>query len=382
MGANPGVERAEPNESFGFNQHLDASMSSKIKVVARLRPKLPNEPADDGIRVCHADDPADTSANASTGSNNGPFTGVAVNNPRDPSQIFRFPFTSAYDASASQEEIFEENVRPLIDVALSGITVTIFAYGVTSSGKTFTMQGSAAHPGVIPRVVEALFDKPPSASRKTDVKVSYMEIYKDEVYDLLVSRESAPKLPVREDGSGMVFVAGLVSTPISSAREFDTLYSTATSRRSVGATRLNDQSSRSHAVLTLNISTREGSVVREGKINLVDLAGSENNKQTGNDQSRMAESKAINTSLQTLGMVVHALNKGDTRIPYRNSKLTRLLQDALGGSSVGRQVQLACTRSSVLWPMFSYQMYLCAAMNKLNLEQLLDRGCEPGRTRF
>ncbi|KAJ7060902.1 kinesin-like protein [Mycena amicta] len=312
--------------------------SAKVKVIARLRPRLNAEPADHGIRVCHAE-PADTSGSTASTSNSAitsTFTGISVNNPRDPTQIFRFPFTSAYDAESTQESIFDTDVRPLLDVALSGVTVTIFAYGVTSSGKTYTMQGTAAEPGVIPRVVKALFDKATSASLKTDIAVSYIEIYKDEVYDLLVAaRESAPKLPVRENEAGVVFVAGLVSTRIASADEFDTLYSTATRRRSVGATHLNDQSSRSHAVLTLNLRTREGSVVREGKINLVDLAGSENNKQTGNDQSRMAESKAINKSLSTLGMVVHALNTGQTRIPYRDSKLTRLLQDALGGSSVG-----------------------------------------------
>ncbi|KAJ7204506.1 kinesin-like protein [Mycena pura] len=334
---------------------------AKVKVIARLRPRLPGEPLDDGIRVCHREpanvsscsNPGSGSANVSlnansssaiganssgnssgSGNGGGSFTGIAVNNPRDPSQVFRFPFTNAYGADATQEAIFEADVRPLIDVACSGVTVTIFAYGVTSSGKTYTMQGTSTHPGVIPRVVEALFDKT-SSSSKPEIAVSYMEIYKDDVYDLLVARENAAKLPVRENDAGMVFVAGLVSTPVASAAEFDALFATSTSRRSVGATRLNDQSSRSHAVLTLNIRTHVGDRVREGKINLVDLAGSENNKQTGNDQSRMAESKAINTSLSALGMVVHALNTGASRIPYRNSKLTRLLQDALGGSSVG-----------------------------------------------
>ncbi|KAF7316051.1 Kinesin-like protein [Mycena indigotica] len=312
-----------------------ATSGKAVKVIARLRPRLPGESADDGIRVCHGESgtntSSDTSSNTSGSSSMTSFTGIAVNNPRDTSQIFRFPFTSAYDADATQEDIFSSDVRPLVDVALSGVTVTIFAYGVTSSGKTYTMQGNSSEPGVIPRVVQTLFDK----STTTEVAVSYIEIYKDDVYDLLVTRESAPKLPVRENEAGVVFVAGLTSMPITSVEEFDTIYSTATRQRSVGATRLNDQSSRSHAVLTLNLKTREGNMLREGKINLVDLAGSENNKQTGNDQARMAESKAINTSLSTLGMVVHALNTGQSRIPYRNSKLTRLLQDALGGSSVG-----------------------------------------------
>ncbi|KAJ7634481.1 kinesin-like protein [Roridomyces roridus] len=340
--------------------------ASKVKIVARLRPRLPGEASDDAIRVCHSEptavlaessvnlsranttvnnssslgSAADSSGNRS-GMGGGSFTGIAVNNPRDVTQVFRFPFTSCYDADATQQSIFETDVLPLIDVALGGVTVTIFAYGVTSSGKTHTMQGTPKDPGVIPRVVEALFAKNAASdsAEAAQVTVSYIEIYKDDVYDLLVARENAPKLPVRENDNGMVFVAGLVSSPITSVTDFQTLYDTATARRSVGATLLNRASSRSHAVLTLNIRrvTTEGdrTTVREGKINLVDLAGSENNKLTGNDPSRMAESSAINKSLSVLGQVVHALNIGATRIPYRNAKLTRILQDALGGRSVG-----------------------------------------------
>ncbi|KAF8169839.1 P-loop containing nucleoside triphosphate hydrolase protein [Mycena galopus ATCC 62051] len=321
-------------------------MSSKVLIAARLRPKLAGEPPDDGgVRVLRGD------PNSSACS----FTGIAVTNPRDPNQIFRFPFTSCYDADATQEEIFNADVYPLIDVAWSGITVTIFAYGVTSSGKTHTMQGPPDDPGVIPRVVEALFAKAAAASsatgetEKTEITVSYIEIYKDDVYDLLVTRENAPKLPVRENESGMVFVAGLTSTRIGSVlSELDELVCTATARRSVGATLLNRASSRSHAVLTLEMKVRccpSLVKVRQGKINLVDLAGSENNKLTGNDPSRMAESSAINKSLSVLGQVVHALNKGESRIPYRNAKLTRILQDALGGTSVGL---LICNLSPAL----------------------------------
>ncbi|KAG6857066.1 hypothetical protein H0H87_010031 [Tephrocybe sp. NHM501043] len=147
----------------------------------------------------------------------------------------------------------------------------------------------------------------------------------------------AQKLPVRENDAGMVFVANLTSTPISSVAEFDAIYNHAAKHRSVGSTNLNNQSSRSHAVLTIEVRMFDPVENKTliGKINLVDLAGSENNKLTGNDPSRMAESAAINKSLSVLGQVVHALNSGASRIPYRNSKLTRILQDALGGSSVG-----------------------------------------------
>ncbi|KAF8887574.1 kinesin-like protein [Infundibulicybe gibba] len=308
------------------------SAAHKVKIAARLRPRINGEIDDESVKVYHGE--MDDMGGAS--SRSGSF--ISVTNPRDPTQVFKFPFTSCYDQSSTQEEIFQNDVQPMIDVVYSGVTVTIFAYGVTSSGKTHTMQGSKADPGVIPRTVQALFEKKRYFQRyQASLAVSYMEIYKDEVYDLLVTRENAPKLPVRENDAGVVFVANLTSEPIHSMEEFDRIYSRATKHRSVGSTNLNHASSRSHAVLTIEVTMLDSEENRTltGKINLVDLAGSENNKLTGNDPSRMAESSAINKSLSVLGQVVHALNQGASRIPYRNSKLTRILQDALGGSSVG-----------------------------------------------
>ncbi|KAJ2912993.1 hypothetical protein MD484_g7419, partial [Candolleomyces efflorescens] len=307
--------------------------SHKVKIAARLRPRLDGEVVDDNIKVFHNGDSSTGSASSTSG---GSY--ISVVNPRDTTQVFKFPFTSCYDENSTQEEIFHNDVEPLIDVVYSGITVTIFAYGVTSSGKTHTMQGTKAQRGVIPRVVQAMFEKKADLTQhEVNLAVSYMEIYKDEVYDLFVTRENAPKLPVRENDAGMVFVANLSSQPISSVEEFDSIYQQATRNRSVGATNLNRQSSRSHAVLTVEATMIDHSnnTTLTGKINLVDLAGSENNKQTGNDSTRMAESSAINKSLSVLGQVVHALNQGASRIPYRNSKLTRILQDALGGNAVG-----------------------------------------------
>lgn len=306
----------------------------KVKIAARLRPKIQGELDDDSVQIHH---PTDNTGGSSSSLALG-VSYISVTNPRDPSQVFKFPFSSCYGQNSNQEEIFRNDVEPLIDVVYSGVTVTIFAYGVTSSGKTHTMQGTKTDPGVIPRVVQAMFEKKGQLLQyQTSLSVSYMEIYKDEVYDLLVTRENAPKLPVRENDVGMVFVANLTSTPIPSIEDFETIYNQATKHRSVGATNLNRASSRSHAVLTIEATMVDAvaNTTLTGKINLVDLAGSENNKLTGNDPSRMAESSAINKSLSVLGQVVHALNQGASRIPYRNSKLTRILQDALGGHSVG-----------------------------------------------
>ncbi|EMD35265.1 hypothetical protein CERSUDRAFT_116069 [Gelatoporia subvermispora B] len=300
-----------------------ATVHSKIKVATRIRPQLEGEQTDGGIRAVR----------------DGPERShIAVNNPRVPSQVFTFPFASCYDENSTQEEIFERDILPLLDAVYNGITVTVFAYGVTSSGKTHTMQGSSTQPGVTPRSMEALLQrKAVSKSSDMSIAMSYMEIYKDEVYDLLVPRDKAMKLPVRESETGEVFVANLSSEPIESMSDFDALYAQASKQRSVGATNLNRASSRSHAILVVSVTACRGPTEQAlvGKLLLVDLAGSENNKHTGNDASRMAESAAINRSLSVLGQVVHALNIGASRIPYRNSKLTRILQPALGGNSLG-----------------------------------------------
>ncbi|RDX42160.1 kinesin-domain-containing protein [Lentinus brumalis] len=294
---------------------------SRVRIAARLRPAIPGEQHDKAIRLVRTD----------AGS------AICVDNPRDPSQTFKYPFSSCYDEFSTQEEIFERDVQPLIELAFSGITVTVFAYGVTSSGKTHTMQGNKDQPGIIPRAVEDIFTRTASLRYQSSIQVSYMEIYKDEVYDLLVDRDTAAKLPVRENEFGQVFVANLSIVPVNTLQDFDKLFTSANKQRSVSSTNLNSVSSRSHAILTLHVSVVDPvhNMTLSGKLNLVDLAGSENNKHTGNDAARMAESAAINKSLSVLGQVVHALNSGASRIPYRNSKLTRILQDALGGSSEG-----------------------------------------------
>ncbi|KDQ07414.1 hypothetical protein BOTBODRAFT_609753 [Botryobasidium botryosum FD-172 SS1] len=289
----------------------------KVKTLCRVRPFLPSEMSDDGVQV-------------SDGS-------ISVVNPRDPTQRFKFNFSSAYGQDATQDELFDTDVHPLLDYIFTGLTVTIFAYGVTSSGKTHTVQGSPSSPGIIPRVINALFKKKARIRRlQVDLSVTYMEIYKDEVYDLLVPRENAPKLSVRENDEGKVVVANLTEKSISSCEEFEKIFSVACKSRSVGSTNLNHASSRSHAALAIKVSIYDPqeNTVLTGQINLVDLAGSENNKLTGNDPIRMAESAAINKSLSVLGQVVHAINQGSQRIPYRDSKLTRILQDSLGGSSI------------------------------------------------
>ncbi|EJU02237.1 kinesin-domain-containing protein [Dacryopinax primogenitus] len=247
----------------------------------------------------------------------------------------RYSFKSCWDQTSNQDSIFTRDVRPILEHVLEGYTACIFCYGVTSSGKTHTMQGSPSEPGIIPRVVQYFFHSSFGEQRNgVQVAVSYMEIYKDEVYDLFVDRQEGVKLPVREAG-GQIFVANLTETMVASPHAFDQMFAVACKNRSTGATLLNRASSRSHAILAIRVRvSRVDGTVTEGKINLIDLAGSENNKLTGNDPSRMAESSAINRSLSVLGQVVDALNRNLTRVPYRDCKLTRILQPFLGGNGM------------------------------------------------
>ncbi|KAI4524069.1 kinesin with motor region at N-terminus [Schizophyllum commune Loenen D] len=296
--------------------------SAKIGIIARVRPALPHE-IDDGSVVVQ-------------NSGSGGSIHVYMNDGNKASKQFKF--TNCYGADSRQEDIFNNDIEPMLPFLFDGITITIFAYGVTSSGKTHTIQGTAEQPGVIKRVVEKLcYMMDSRANANISMNMQYMEIYKDEVYDLLVpNRELAPKLEVREC-EGKVLVPKLSRKRISTEQEFHTIYQRASNQRSVGSTKLNSHSSRSHAILSLHIDIVDPASGKTltGTVNLVDLAGSENNKHTGNDANRLIESSAINKSLSTLGKVIDALNRGESRIPYRDSKLTRVLQDALGGSSMG-----------------------------------------------
>ncbi|KAJ9120907.1 hypothetical protein QFC22_002842 [Naganishia vaughanmartiniae] len=169
------------------------------------------------------------------------------------------------------------------------------------------------------------------------ISFSYVEILMEEIFDLLVPRNVSKKLDVRTNVAGENVIPDLTKMSISSASEFEALYQSAALTRKTASTKLNSNSSRSHAILTIYVETSDlqSQETFLGKICLVDLAGSEDNNLTGNDPTRMRESAAINRSLTTLGSVVEALNSKASRIPYRDSKLTRILQDALGGSSIG-----------------------------------------------
>ncbi|WAR03486.1 KRP95-like protein [Mya arenaria] len=225
-----------------------------------------------------------------------------------------FTFDSVYDWNSKQRDLYDETFRDLVDNVLQGFNGTIFAYGQTGTGKTFTMQGVKNDPelrGVIPNSFEHIFNHiSNSENQQYLVRASYLEIYQD-----------------------------LSSFVTKSVREIEHVMNVGNQNRSVGATDMNEHSSRSHAIFIITIECSEEGEdgenhIRVGRLNLVDLAGSERQAKTKAEGQRLKEATKINLSLSALGNVISALVDGkSTHIPYRDSKLTRLLQDSLGGNA-------------------------------------------------
>ncbi|CAG5135378.1 unnamed protein product, partial [Candidula unifasciata] len=291
---------------------------TKVKVVVRVRPALSLD-----VQAC-----VKVAGNK-----------VSIQNHRNKDESLQYEFSSVYGETKTQSDVFSDCVEPLLLSTLTGQNVSIFAYGPTGAGKTHTMLGVMSDPGIIPRVVRSLFasiqaEKDASrdlgdVSPQHTVTFSYMEIYNEKVQDLLSGKQD---LPIREDSNHNIFVAGLTEKTIDSFDTFKSHFEPASSNRTVAATKLNENSSRSHSILMLKVHCRLHKKQYTGKIYLIDLAGSEDNRRTGNQGIRLKESGAINKSLFVLGEVVDAINQNLPRIPYRNSKLTRLLQDSIGGS--------------------------------------------------
>jgi len=259
-----------------------------------------------------------------------------------------YNFDNVLGTHSSQEEVFQQTIQPVIADVLGGFECTMFAYGQTGTGKTHTMEGDLSNEenqGIIPRAAQAIFDLLGDPKfRESQVTASYLEIYNEELSDLLTDDGKEAKLQICEDnkprGKGL-FVQNLSETTVTTPSDVLGLMQRAQLRRQVGETKMNKQSSRSHCLFTLKVHSKkvvsaDGSVMEcTGKLHLVDLAGSECAKTAGNekvDPAKERERKNINQSLLILGRVISALRDAPTgRIPYRDSKLTRLLQESLGG---------------------------------------------------
>lgn len=239
-----------------------------------------------------------------------------------------------------QQDIFDYSIRSTVDDILNGYNGTVFAYGQTGAGKSYTMTGTSIDDelgrGVIPRIVEQIFASimtSPSTIEYT-VRVSYMEIYMEKIRDLLAPQND--NLPVHEEKNRGVYVKGLLEIYVSSVQEVYEVMRRGGNARAVAATNMNQESSRSHSIFVITITQKnvETGSAKSGQLFLVDLAGSEKVGKTGASGQTLEEAKKINKSLSALGMVINALTDGkSSHIPYRDSKLTRILQESLGGNS-------------------------------------------------
>ncbi|XP_045331885.1 kinesin-like protein KIF17 isoform X4 [Leopardus geoffroyi] len=261
----------------------------------------------------------------------------------------QFTFDGAYHMDHFTEQIYNEIAYPLVEGVTEGYNGTIFAYGQTGSGKSFTMQGlpdPSSQRGIIPRAFEHVFESVQCAENtKFLVRASYLEIYNEDVRDLL-GAESKQKLELKEHPEKGVYVKGLSMHTVHNMAQCERIMEAGWKNRSVGYTLMNKDSSRSHSIFTISIEIyavdeRGKDHLRAGKLNLVDLAGSERQSKTGATGERLKEATKINLSLSALGNVISALVDGRCKhIPYRDSKLTRLLQDSLGGNT--KTLMVAC----------------------------------------
>ncbi|KAI3371893.1 hypothetical protein L3Q82_006766 [Scortum barcoo] len=305
-------------------------MKGKIRVFCRIRPVNRAEVAQGGAVVVEKID--DYS--------------VTVETPRGPRE---FQFDKVFSAEISQEELFHDTNR-LIQSAIDGYNVCIFTYGQTGSGKTFTMVGDKEqkNPGIMPRSFNAIFDMIRENSNKFDFKVSaYMlELYNDRLQDLFVSlageahaqpqsHGQARRVEIKRNRKGVVFAQGAETKEASSAQELYALFQQACANRHISATKMNVESSRSHLIVGIMVESRNltNGSVSSGKLSLVDLAGSERAAKTGAKDHQLKEANSINKSLSALGDVISALSAELPHVPYRNSKLTQVMQDSLGGNA-------------------------------------------------
>lgn len=268
-----------------------------------------------------------------------------------------FTFDHVFDDTISQEEVYSAAVQPLVESVFKGYHATVLAYGQTGSGKTYSM-GSACqslgdlencNTGIIPRVISDLFDEINSKDRSAQhfiVKVSYLEVYKEELLDLLCPQDSRKPINIRETPEGVTFLSGLTERTVLNAT--DTIHAMVSGNlhRTTGATAMNLESSRSHAIFTIILectNQADSNSMVCSKFHLVDLAGSERAKRTKAVGERFQEGVKINRGLLALGNVISALadeNSRNGHIKYRDSKLTRILQSSLGGNS--HTLMIAC----------------------------------------
>ena len=264
-----------------------------------------------------------------------------------------FGFDRIFDENTTQGDVYEATTRNLLDSVLDGYNATVFAYGATGCGKTHTITGTIQQPGIIFLTMQELFEKisERTGDKVTEISLSYLEIYNETIRDLLVPGGSKATLMLREDANQAVSVAGLSSHHPQNVQEVMDIIVRGNEYRTMSPTEANATSSRSHAVLQINVSQKDRNAdVNEphtmATLSIIDLAGSERASATKNRGDRLLEGANINKSLLALGSCINALcdPRKKNHVPYRNSKLTRLLKFSLGGNC--RTVMIVCVSPS------------------------------------
>ncbi|CCO26600.1 Kinesin-like protein bimC [Rhizoctonia solani AG-1 IB] len=348
-----------PQPSVARAQTTSASQeenSTNIQVVIRCRGRNAREQAENSPIIVETDGPRSEEITIETALPQSTF-GVYT-----PAPTRTYPFDRVFGPEADQALVYHDAVAPVLEEVLNGYNCTLFAYGQTGTGKTYTMQGDlsptltgnpSADAGIIPRALHKLFLHLENSVSDYSVKVSFVELYNEELRDLLASEFKEPSANAQPMGiaSGQgtnglkifddaakkgTFIQGLEEAHVQDAKHAIDVLRKGSERRQIAATKFNDHSSRSHSIFTLTVHTKETSsdgndLIKTGKLNLVDLAGSENIGRSGAENKRAREAGMINQSLLTLNRVITALVERSPHIPYRESKLTRLLQDSLGG---------------------------------------------------
>ncbi|KAG2569575.1 kinesin-like protein KIN-14I [Panicum virgatum] len=294
-------------------------MKGKIRVFCRLRPLNDKELSlEEKNIVCSPDE----------------FT---IAHPWKDDKSKQHIYDHVFDANTTQEEVFEDT-KYLVQSAVDGYNVCIFAYGQTGSGKTFTIYGSDNNPGLTPRATSELFRviKRDGNKYSFSLKAYMVELYQDNLVDLLLPKNAKQqKLEIKKDSKGVVTVENATVVSISSIEELRAIISRGSERRHTAGTNMNDESSRSHLILSIIIESTnlQTQSYARGKLSFVDLAGSERVKKSGSAGKQLKEAQSINKSLSALADVIGALSSDGQHIPYRNHKLTMLMSDSLGGNA-------------------------------------------------
>ncbi|XP_024885662.1 protein claret segregational-like, partial [Temnothorax curvispinosus] len=342
--------RSENEELQNLNQKMDKErrkllhyviheMKDNIKVFCRWRPRTPEE-TKQMKALCNISfiDDCTIEVGKSDGSDAMSCSGNKLQGTKQ-----KFSFNKVFAPNASQADVFEE-LSLLVQSAIEGYNVCVFAYGQTGSGKTYTMEGKSEleTEGMMPRTVRYIFSEMEHLKRlgwKYRIEASFLEIYNDNIVDLLDSEPKTHEIRMVDNKGQDLCVSNLQIKEIHSPEELHEYLRTAQHNREVAATQSNKRSSRSHLVARMRLIgtrvTKQGSISTIGNLNLVDLAGCERltTERPPSPNRELAAAKYINTSLANLGNVILALSKKQEHVPYRNSKLTRLLEPYLGGNS-------------------------------------------------